>query len=42
MHILSEALRSALTVPNVRFAYGARFSNKLHYSTKILNTGAEF
>jgi len=32
--ILPEKLRSALTVPKVRLAYGARFSNKLHHSKK--------
>jgi hypothetical protein len=42
MHILPETLRSALTVPEVRFACGTHYSNKLHYSIKILNHGAKF
>jgi hypothetical protein len=35
MHILSETLRSALTVPYVRLAYGSRVSSQtaLFYKT---------
>ena len=44
MHILGEKLRSALTVCQIRLAYGARFSSQtalLHESPYAPDKGAE-